>query len=70
MKEVALEGRPHIDLCDLLKVAGMVENGAVGKHTVAEGKVKVDGAVELRKRCKIREGQTVEFQGKKVKVIA
>jgi ribosome-associated protein YbcJ (S4-like RNA binding protein) len=31
--------------------------------------VKVDGATELRKRCKIRSGQIVEYQGKQVKVI-
>jgi ribosome-associated protein YbcJ (S4-like RNA binding protein) len=32
--------------------------------------VNVDGQVELRKRCKIRPGQTVEFQGSTIEVIA
>jgi len=31
-------------------------------------KRKVDDAVELRKRCKIRTGQVVEFNGSKVVV--
>jgi ribosome-associated protein len=36
---------------------------------VAAGEVKVDGAVELRKRAKIRSGQVVEYKGQKVKVL-
>ncbi|PMC17959.1 ribosome-associated protein, partial [Klebsiella aerogenes] len=31
------------------------------KIFIAEGLVKVDGAVETRKRCKIVAGQTVTF---------
>lgn len=69
MQEIALGEQPHIDLCDLLKVAGIVPTGAVGKHTVAAGEVKVDGQVELRKRAKIRAGQIVECKGEKVKVV-
>jgi ribosome-associated protein len=69
MTEIALNDKPHIDLCDLLKVAGMAPTGGVGKHYVAAGEVKVDGAVELRKRAKIRAGQIVEYKGQKVKVV-
>ncbi len=69
MIEISLDGRPHIDLCDLLKVAGFCPTGGVGKHLVAEGSVKVDGEVELRKRAKIRSGQIVEYKGQQVKVV-
>lgn len=69
MKEISLANKPHIDLCDLLKVAGIAPTGGVGKHLIAEGEVKVDGAVELRKRAKIRQGQIVEYKGEKVKVV-
>jgi ribosome-associated protein len=69
MKEIILGDKPHIDLCDLLKVAGMAPTGGVGKHFVAAGEVKVDGSVELRKRAKIRSGQIVEYKGEKVKVV-
>ncbi len=31
-----------------------------------EGRVKVDGNVELRKRCKIRNGHIVEFEGHRI----
>jgi ribosome-associated protein len=69
MKEFQLEGSEFIPLCDLMKVVDFTESGAVAKHIIAEGKVKVDGQVELRKRCKIRSGQVVDFQGKSVKVV-
>jgi len=69
MKEITLGDKPHIDLCDLLKVADMAPTGGVAKHFVAAGEVKVDGAVELRKRAKIRSGQIVEYKGEKVKVV-
>ncbi len=69
MKEFKLEGGDFIALCDLMKASNLTSTGGEAKHLIAEGKVKVDGAVELRKRCKIRLGQTVEYQGKIVKVI-
>ena len=51
------EGHEHIALCDLLKLVGLCESGAAAKHLIAEGGVTVDGAIETRKRCKIRRGQ-------------
>ena len=49
---------------------------SLGKHPHVElcdllkGQVKVDGAVETRKRCKIVAGQTVSFAGHSVQVVA
>ena len=68
MKEFNLEGAEFIPLCDLLKVMDFTSTGGEAKHVIAEGKVKVDGQVELRKRCKIRSGQVVEYEGKSLKV--
>ena len=68
MKILSLEGREFIPLCDLLKRVGLCETGGHAKMVIAEGLVKVDGEVELRKRCKIRAGQIVEFEGQKTKV--
>ena len=48
-----------IALNDLLKVTGVCASGGAGKALVASGQVRVDGAVESRKTCKIRAGQTV-----------
>ena len=49
----------HVELNQLLKLVGLCESGGMGKQLVASGAVRVDGAVELRKTCKIRAGQTV-----------
>ncbi|MDO9312082.1 MAG: RNA-binding S4 domain-containing protein [Nitrosomonas sp.] len=35
---------------------------------IAKGKVKVDGQVELRKTCKIRNGQVVEYARERITV--
>ncbi|MBW1214060.1 ribosome-associated protein YbcJ [Pantoea allii] len=61
---------PHVDLCDLLKLEGWVESGAQAKVVIGEGEVLVDGEVETRKRCKIHQGQTVEFAGQRITVMA
>ena len=56
--EFPLEGE-HVELNQLLKLSGLCDSGGAGKALVASGAVRVDGAVELRKTCKIRAGQTV-----------
>ena len=67
--EFELEG-DHVELNQLLKLAGLCESGGAGKALVAEGLVTVDGAVELRKTCKIRAGQRVECDGVVIQVIS
>ena len=68
MEEFKLEGHEFIELNHLLKVTGLCASGGMAKAMVAEGRVKVDGNVELRKRRKIRRGQTVEFEGHAISV--
>ncbi len=51
--------RDHVELNQLLKLTGVCDSGGAGKALVASGTVTVDGAVELRKTCKIRSGQVV-----------
>lgn len=53
----------HVELNQLLKLAGVCDSGGAGKQLVASGAVQVDGAVELRKTCKIRAGQVVQVGG-------
>jgi ribosome-associated protein len=53
----------YIELVKLLKVTGLCSSGGMAKVVTNEGRVKVDGVVELRKGCKIRKGQTLEFEG-------
>ena len=66
--EFSLEGHPFVELNNLLKLLAWCSSGGEAKTFIADGQVKVDGAVELRKRCKIREGQKVEFAGQVVVV--
>lgn len=69
MEEFALEGNEFIDLTSLLKVTGWCGSGGIAKCVIADGQVRVDGQVELRKRCKIRTGQLVEFEGRKIQIV-
>lgn len=66
--EFELRGE-FIELNQLLKLAGACDSGGQGKQLVAEGRVKVDGQVELRKTNKIRAGQVVECEGLVIRVI-
>lgn len=67
--EFSIRGE-YIELCSLLKAANLVMSGGEGKEVVAQGLVSVDGRLELRKRCKIRPGQRVQFEGNTIKVVA
>lgn len=62
--------RDHVELNQLLKLAGLCDSGGAGKVIVASGAVSVDGVVELRKTCKIRPGQTVTFDDYRIEVVA
>ncbi|KFN42575.1 RNA-binding S4 domain-containing protein [Arenimonas oryziterrae] len=62
--------RDHVELHHLLKLVGVADSGGRGKMIVASGDVRVDGAVELRKTCKIRAGQTVQLEGIEIAVVA
>jgi ribosome-associated protein len=57
-----------IELHNLLKVMGLCSTGGSAKTAIAEGRVTVDGKVEIQKRCKIRRGQVVEFQGRAIMI--
>ena len=68
MSTFSLEGRDTIALNDLLKITGLCESGGEAKVVIAKGKVMVNGQVELRKTCKIRNGQVVEYAREKITV--
>ncbi|TLY49547.1 MAG: RNA-binding S4 domain-containing protein, partial [Gammaproteobacteria bacterium] len=58
------------ELHHLLKLTGICDSGGMGKAIVASGAVTVDGAVELRKTCKIRAGQVVRIGDQAIRVLA
>lgn len=68
METFELQGHDYIELCNLLKITGLVESGGRAKTLISDGQVKVDNRVEYRKRCKLRPGQQVEFEGQLIKV--
>ncbi len=51
----------YIELFKLLKVLDLVDSGAQAKMLIAEGYVKRNAEVELRKRAKILPGDTIEI---------
>ena len=66
--DFALEGE-YVELNQLLKLAGLCDSGGAGKALVADGQVRVDGVVELRKTCKIRAGQRVACGAAEIEVV-
>lgn len=58
-----------VELNQLLKLVGACNSGGEGKMRVAEGRVQVDGTVELRKTCKVRAGQRVTYEGITIDVV-
>lgn len=73
MQTLDFQLRPQqefIELHKLLKFMGVAESGAQAKALVAGGEVQVDGALELRKACKIRAGQVVTTGDVRITVAA
>ena len=60
----------YIQLDQLLKATGLCDSGGAAHAAIAEGRVKVDAAVDTRKRAKLRPGQRVSFAGETVELVA
>lgn len=56
-------GDRPINLTQVLKLAGWVAHGGEAKALIAEGRVRVNGEVELRKRRQMAIGDRVEMEG-------
>jgi ribosome-associated protein len=68
MKTFRFSGE-YIELNKLLKASGLCETGGMANMEIENGLVSVDGTVEYRKRCKIRNGQTVAYGDQTMKVV-
>ena len=68
MIEFKLEG-DFIPMIQLLKAANLVQTGGEAQIVVTEGEVKYNGAVDYRKRLKVKKGDVVEFNGEKILII-
>ena len=68
MRDVVLNSEP-VELYKILKFEGLVHSGGVAKLAIESGDVMVNGRVETRKRKKIVSGDTIEFNGEKLRVV-
>ncbi|SKC32820.1 RNA-binding S4 domain-containing protein [Photobacterium piscicola] len=66
--EVEVSVQP-IELYKVLKIANLVSGGGEAKYAISDGYVAVNGEIELRKRCKIYDGDVIEFNGEYFVVI-
>lgn len=65
MIEFHLAGE-FIPLIQLLKATNLVQTGGEAQIVVSDGQVKCNGEVELRKRMKVKKGDIIEFDQKKI----
>ncbi len=67
-EEIVEINTEFIKLDQLLKWANFTASGSESKMVILEGRIKVNGEVEIRRGRKIYEGDTVEFEGERIKV--
>lgn len=60
--------REPIELYKILKFEGFAASGGEAKAVVAAGAVRVNGHRETQKRRKIVSGDTIEFNGEKIRI--
>lgn len=63
MPEPLSVGDRPINLTQVLKLAGWVGNGGEAKALIADGMIRVNGEVELRKRRQMAFGDVVQLEG-------
>ena len=59
-----------IELDNLLKAERLVAHGAEARECILAQAVTVNGTIETRIRRKLRAGDLVEFDGKKITIVA
>lgn len=67
MNEVIINKEP-VELYKILKFQGWLASGGEAKNAIADGLVRVNGAVETQKRKKIVGGDVIEFDSVKYTV--
>lgn len=63
------ESQEFIPLINLLQIMNIAQSGGHAKIMVSEGKVSVNGSIELRKRNKLRKGDLVELDDFEIRLI-
>ncbi len=57
-----------IKLGQAMKLGGLVQSGTDAKFLITEGNVKVNGTLEYQRGKKLRNGDTVEYNGNSIKI--
>lgn len=60
----------YIKLGQALKLAGMVGSGVEAKIVIQDGKVSVNGEVELQRGKKLHDGDIISFNGEEAQIQA
>jgi ribosome-associated protein len=66
--EVPISGE-MIRLGQLLKLAGVVDDGAHARALIEDGKVRVDGEVDRRRGRQVRPGSLVDLGETQIRVV-
>ena len=61
-------GDDFIRLGQLLKAAGLVENGAEAKEVIQNGETAVNGETDTRRGRKLYDGDIVLYMGREIKI--
>lgn len=69
MVEIFTISDEYIELNKLLKASGLCGSGGQAKMVIEDNLVTVAGTVETRKRRKIKDGMTVSFNSRSIRVI-
>ena len=67
MEKIELNGET-IRLGQLLKLAGLVDNGGEAKARIQDGEVRVNSLVETRRGRQLKQHDRVTFAGKVVEI--
>jgi ribosome-associated protein len=67
MRQVDINIEP-VELYKILKFEGMVHSGGAAKQVIEEGLVSANGAIELRKRKKIVDGDEISYADDTIRI--
>ncbi|HSQ33454.1 MAG TPA: RNA-binding S4 domain-containing protein [Peptostreptococcaceae bacterium] len=68
MKEIKIDTE-FIKLDQLLKLIDIASTGGHAKYLIQEGYIKINGDIEYQRGKKIKPGDILEAEGKKIKVL-
>jgi ribosome-associated protein len=59
----------YITLGQAIKAAGFVGSGSEAKEVISNNKVKVNCQTETQRGKKLYDGDIIEYEGKKIKIV-